>query len=345
MRYLVLVTTVMLAFACGTSGANARNLWNTKVGAWIIGAYANNKTGQFSHCAASVPYKSGISLLFSIDRVGWKMGFANTAWQLTPGSSYPIQYQIDRGPILSATAVAQTKELATVNLVDSTRLFRMFRRGYELKVSAANELFRFYLKDSSRALAVTLRCASRWMKRRNSTVAANPFKTAPSNPFETAPSKPAGGIDGGSGLRAEAATFAANTLSGAGIQGFRLAEKIPKALSSYHAAFAAKDIIGGVLVAPNASQEKAVATVLAADGAACKGRFASVKVPTAGNNVTQIKTACSAADGALHSVYTVVRRPEGGVYLMTVLEVGTSGEAAADAGTRMLEVSEQRFGK
>jgi hypothetical protein len=37
-------------------------------GLWSGGAWTNDQTGAFSHCAASVPYTSGITMFASINR-------------------------------------------------------------------------------------------------------------------------------------------------------------------------------------------------------------------------------------------------------------------------------------
>ena len=48
--------------------AQADAIRNFNVGNWYAGAYTNDQTKAFSHCAASGHYNSGIFVIFSIDR-------------------------------------------------------------------------------------------------------------------------------------------------------------------------------------------------------------------------------------------------------------------------------------
>ena len=115
--------------------ASAEKIANLKAGSWSGGAYTNNATGAFSHCAASARYKSGISLLFAVTRGRqWSMGFTNGGWQLRPGRKYPVRFQVDNGPILKATATAKTQKLVQVFLPPKDALFRHFRTGGQLKI-------------------------------------------------------------------------------------------------------------------------------------------------------------------------------------------------------------------
>jgi len=50
------------------SGAQGKVIENSQLYGWSLFAYTNDATGRFNHCAASVPYRSGISLWFAIDR-------------------------------------------------------------------------------------------------------------------------------------------------------------------------------------------------------------------------------------------------------------------------------------
>jgi hypothetical protein len=62
--------------------AQGAPLWNNRLADWSIGAYTDEQSGTFSHCAASAVYKSGISLFFSVSHnLSWRMGFASPTCQ------------------------------------------------------------------------------------------------------------------------------------------------------------------------------------------------------------------------------------------------------------------------
>jgi len=96
-----------------------------------LGAYTDDTTGQFNHCAVSVGYQSGEYLVFAVDRIfNWSMGLANPSWRLTPGTAYRITYQVDQQPPLSGDAVVNTPNLVEIKLIDSVPLFKAFQKGH-----------------------------------------------------------------------------------------------------------------------------------------------------------------------------------------------------------------------
>lgn len=167
------VTTGVIATATPAQ-AGTKQVSRFKVKSWSGGAYNDTRTGAFSHCAASVKYKSGILLLFSVDReMKWRMGFAKTGWQLNRGDSYPISYRIDRNRIYRGTAKAMNKSLATVSLPGKQApVFNQMRRGMMLSVATKTEVLQFRLNGSSRMLTSLVACASKRTAKRRST---NPF--------------------------------------------------------------------------------------------------------------------------------------------------------------------------
>jgi hypothetical protein len=83
-KRLVLLSALVV---CGSGPASAKAMSEWKLHGWLVGAYTNDTTKQFSHCAASIKYRSGILLLFSVTKdFRWMMGFANPEWRLNSGS-------------------------------------------------------------------------------------------------------------------------------------------------------------------------------------------------------------------------------------------------------------------
>jgi S1-C subfamily serine protease len=77
------------AFAAGPFGT-------IHVGNWGGGAYTNDTTGAFSHCAASANYLNGVSLGLSQNAEGtWNIGFASPTWNLPEGQSSPVDLTFD----------------------------------------------------------------------------------------------------------------------------------------------------------------------------------------------------------------------------------------------------------
>jgi hypothetical protein len=142
------------------SNSAAAPLRNFKVGGWLAGAYSNDSTGEFSHCAASAAYGSGISVFFAISKdFTWRMSFSKPEWKLSTGAAYDIAFTVDNMPPVVSRAVAVGSNQVVVALNDSSDLFQRFRRGFVLSVAAADQVFRFNLTGTSQLLPVLLRCA------------------------------------------------------------------------------------------------------------------------------------------------------------------------------------------
>lgn len=182
-------TIMTAAIVAGTAvatmaQADAAQMTRFKSGNWSGGAYSNDSTGRFSHCAASASYKSGILLLFSVDKnLKWKMGFAKSGWNLRRGDNYPVSYRIDRFRIYRGQAQAINNRLATVKLPGSrANVFNQMRRGRLLSVATKTDVLKFSLNGTSRMLSSLLRCAERYGRRSGG---SNPFGggSGGSNPF------------------------------------------------------------------------------------------------------------------------------------------------------------------
>ncbi|MPZ39763.1 MAG: hypothetical protein GEU95_17225 [Rhizobiales bacterium] len=172
------LAATIVVFTAGMAVAQT-SLRSFKVGNWN-GAFARD--GRFTHCAASANYGSGISMLFSINRqYQWSMGFANRAWRLTPGEVYNLAFAIDGGEPTHARGEAINPSHAVVQLADSASLFSRFRRGFVLRVAAANQVFTFNLEGTSAMLAQLHSCVQQYTQPTNVARSANPFDRRPAS--------------------------------------------------------------------------------------------------------------------------------------------------------------------
>ena len=155
---------VVVVLVCtGISVADARSIRREKINNWNIGVYVSDSTDRFTHCAASAKYKSGITLLFSVNRrIEWAIGFSDPDWNLTRGRSYKVAYKIDQGPVRSGNGRAISRVLVRMGLPDSVRRFNEFRYGNLLAVTAGSKVVRFRLTDTKPMLSALLRCAKKY---------------------------------------------------------------------------------------------------------------------------------------------------------------------------------------
>jgi hypothetical protein len=295
-----------------SSIANADTLWNQQVAGWHAGAYT--RSGSFSHCAASVPYKSGILLVFSINKnFQWSMGLINPAWNLTTGNTYNIQYNVDLDEAEPAVASAFTSHGVEIGLKDAVPLFNRFKAGKTLYVHAQSSHFQFNLTNSSKVLDFLLACAG---------AKGNRPQIASSNPF-AAPKSQAAKPDAPKDRTAEqgeAMVVAANLVSAMGITNFTFLKptEIPSSMA-VDAAWKSSAGLGGVAVLPKNNDAASISTnVLSYDAKSCRKTFASGTLPADGKgNFQQLFTKCGSGKDGIISYYLIVPRQAGGNYVIS----------------------------
>lgn len=155
----IALTGAVLASA---GAASAGQIAELSSGAWNGGAFTDNHTGSFSHCAVNAKYKSGVALYFAVSGSRqWSMGFAADHWQFKRGQRYQVHYQVDDGPVIKTVAVAKSSALVQVHLPVNGRLFSRFQAASTLKVAAGRTVMRFALTGAGPMLEKLVRCASR----------------------------------------------------------------------------------------------------------------------------------------------------------------------------------------
>lgn len=307
-----------------SSGANAETIRNFRVAGWLAGAYTATGTRDFSHCAATARYGSGVSVSFSINKnFNWSMGFSNPAWQLNRGHSFDIAFTVDDMSPLTAKAVAITHNMVEVYLADSRELFSRFQRGYVLRVAGANQVFNFNLTGTSQLLPALLSCAeNRGMTPR---VASNPFekKEAP---------KSAESSGDRANSTAEALTLAANLLSLSGAQGFHLLAPTDMPEIKGHARWVDGNTFGTIHVLPTASAtdlKNLSGYLIGEDAKTCKGAYFSGALPDEDKAiVTRVFTTCQADnDKPFTTYYLAMPRKAGGAYVISTIAIGAEQPA------------------
>jgi hypothetical protein len=334
-------STALAIFAVLSWPASAATVRTFSFGNWSGGAYSNDVTQAFDHCAANARYNSGIFMGFIIDRnFNWSMRFSHPAWRLEPGQSFNIAFTVDDMSPLSATAVALTSNIVDVRLADNLELFTRFRHGRLLRVAAANQVFDFSLRGTSQLLPILLNCAQN--KGAVMRMASNPFAPKFNNSITT--------VDDQAKEKAEAIAFAANLLSSAGIQKFTLLSPTDYPQIKGEARWIAGPTFGSVdiLAKTTAEQLKGLsAFLIGSDAKSCKGIFFSGAVPDDGKGIlSRVFTTCQKKGDAkpITVYYLAIPRNAGGAYIISTLSIGSETPAKeADATLRaaVLKVSSQ----
>lgn len=132
------------------------------IGGWSLGAY--DRSGKFSHCAISAPYKSGISMVFSVsDDYSWRVGWTHETWRFTKGQTVDLTVFVDNVGPISLRARAATEKLALAELPAKEELFDLMRKGSRMTVRALDNTYAFRLDGTYAALTEVLNCTARYV--------------------------------------------------------------------------------------------------------------------------------------------------------------------------------------
>lgn len=97
MRRIVALGILALIVMLGGSPASAKGPFGSiKIGFWTGGAYTDDNTGKFTHCAASGPYLNGVQLFISQNINGqWNLALAHSSFNFADAQVIPFDVIFD----------------------------------------------------------------------------------------------------------------------------------------------------------------------------------------------------------------------------------------------------------
>jgi S1-C subfamily serine protease len=130
------------------------------VGNWIGGAFSDDATGAFSHCAATAPYASGVSLVVSQNAASaWLISFASPSFKLNKGDAAPIDVTFDGQFQARLFATATSSNMVTAILPASVA--RAFQRASLMVAQAGQATLQFNLTSTGPLLNVIATCVAK----------------------------------------------------------------------------------------------------------------------------------------------------------------------------------------
>jgi hypothetical protein len=155
-RGLLLALTVLLAPAAQAAGPYGEIV----VGNWKGGAFTNDATGAFSHCAVNAGYRNGTRMFTSITGdLKWLVGFSHPNWKLKPGSKLNLRLVFDRSSRIDVTADVKTPILLAIPMPGDSELINAFRHGRYLELVANDQRLTFALTSTGEMLPALVECA------------------------------------------------------------------------------------------------------------------------------------------------------------------------------------------
>jgi S1-C subfamily serine protease len=143
-----------------SSASEARGpLGSINVGNWHGGAYTDDKSGAFSHCAAGASYQSGIYFVVSVgENFSWRLGFAHDNWQLTPGQAFALALTFDGQQAINVQGLPIGSHLVNVEMPANSSLISQFRKAKVMTAFAQGQLFQFTLTQTAQPLPSLVNC-------------------------------------------------------------------------------------------------------------------------------------------------------------------------------------------
>lgn len=157
-RKLLLASLLQIAVA--SSALAAGPFGTIHVGNWIGGAFSNDTTGAFSHCAATSSYANGVSLVVGQNATNaWLLSFASPAFHLSKGETLPIDVTFDGQAEARLFATANSTIMLTAILPPNVA--RTFRRASLMVAQAGRATLQFKLTSTGPLLHVIAACVAR----------------------------------------------------------------------------------------------------------------------------------------------------------------------------------------
>ena len=179
MKCRAAAVAVLLCMIFASSNADARGPYGTiSVGNWQGGAYTNDQTGSFTHCAAGARYASGVFFLVMIDHNGgWSLGFMHEQWKLTTGEAFPLNLTFDGQQPFNVHGVPIADKLVRVPMPSNSSLIAQFRKAKAMTAYTQGQLFQFNLDQTGQLLPVLAHCVAK--VRQSGVASAGDFSVLP----------------------------------------------------------------------------------------------------------------------------------------------------------------------
>jgi S1-C subfamily serine protease len=160
-----LAINAVVAAACvllSVTSSYARGPYGSiSIGNWQGGAYTDDNSGVFTHCAAGASYQSGIFFLVLVGANGnWRLGFSHQSWRLTPGEAFPMALTFDGQQPFNVYGMPIGAQLVAVDMPPNSSLINQFRKARVMTAFAQGQLFQFNLNQTAQLLPSLVNCVA-----------------------------------------------------------------------------------------------------------------------------------------------------------------------------------------
>ncbi|MDA9432997.1 S1C family serine protease [Bradyrhizobium sp. CCBAU 51627] len=146
---------------CLVGAADAKGPFGTvNVGGWVGGAFSNDETGAFSHCAATAPYANGVILVVSQNAAGiWSLAFASPSYHFNKDENAAIDVTFDGREQARLYATAYRPDMLTA--VMPLNVVHTFQKASLMVATAGHAVLNFDLRSTGPAISALANCVTR----------------------------------------------------------------------------------------------------------------------------------------------------------------------------------------
>jgi S1-C subfamily serine protease len=148
------------------------------VGNWNGGAYTNDTTGAFSHCAAGAGYQNVSLTIGQNANRSWLIGFFNPSWNLPEGQSFQLTVTFDGQSHFQVFGNSIQGKLISAVLPDPA--LNVLRKSHLMVVTDNQHAVSFELPMVGKLLPMIATCVDRM--KANGVAAAGDFSIAAAKP-------------------------------------------------------------------------------------------------------------------------------------------------------------------
>jgi hypothetical protein len=298
-----------------------------RIGNWSLGAYSNDATGAFSHCAAATQYAGGLGFVVALDTGGiWTLGFTQPTWQLETGKSIPIDLTFDGQAQFHVFGAVKSPTIVIVSEPNNSALMKRFSKSSNVAAVAMGTLYQLLLSNAAQVVPALANCRS-VAKRRGVTDLGDLSAKAPPKPSVVVSSlKPDQPQAGSPEFQIEAIELATNFILKSALRNPQVLPRseTPAEYVSFAAAWKSDEAFGIVRIVPPQANLKGIdvaAAVAAGDAKDCKGKFASGRMSELVDSDVVFRgfASCDDTDGPRTAQYFIVPRKKGGFILFSVV--------------------------
>lgn len=180
----IIAFSVLALIVCAATPTQAKGPFGSiKLGHWLGGAYTDDKSGVFSHCAAGAQYQNGVNLIITQNAQElWSIALANQSFSFKTGETVQFDVIFDGQHQVRLFGTALAPQIVAAPLPSNALL----RKSHLMVAEINGATYQFQLNSIDRIVSIVENCVVK--TKRTGVDSAGDFSVAVPKPVaQTAP--------------------------------------------------------------------------------------------------------------------------------------------------------------